>query len=155
MVKYPKPLVFARINSMRTITLSETTYSLLARRAKEKSKTPDSIADELLYKNLSPEHPHIEVISKTTGRQAMLKGTRVPVSILVGYTQVGETPQTIVENILPSLTLAQVYDALSYYDEHREEIDQEILENTEEHGRAYLREQLGEYDYLKLTGQKP
>jgi uncharacterized protein (DUF433 family) len=138
---------------MRTVTLSESTYSLLARRAKEKAKTPDSIAEELLYKNLSPEHPHIEVVSKTAGRQAMIKGTRVPVSILVGYTQIGETPEMIVENILPSLTLAQVYDALSYYHDHQEEVDQEILEHAEEHGRAYLREQLGEYDYLKLTGQ--
>jgi len=138
---------------MRTVTLSESTYTLLARTAKEKSKTPDTVADELLYKNLSPEHPYVETVQKTTGQQAVLKGTRVPVSILVGYIQMGETPETIVEHILPSLSLAQVYDALSYYHEHQEEINQEIAENTEEHGQAYLREQLGEHDYLKITGQ--
>jgi len=98
-------------------------------------------------------HPHIEIVQKTAGKQAVVKGTGVPVSILVGYTQTGETPKTIVEEILPSLTLAQVYDALSYYHEHQEEMDQEITENTEEYGRTYLREQLGEYDYLKITGQ--
>lgn len=57
------------------------------------------------------------------------------------------------ENIIPHLKLAQVYDALSYYHDHREKIEQELSENNEEYGRAYLREQLGEEDYLKVTGQ--
>jgi len=83
----------------------------------------------------------------------MIKGTRVPVSVIVGYVRLGETPESLVENILPHLTLAQVYDALSYYHDHRDEIEQEMRENTEEYGRAYLREHLDEEGYLRVTGQ--
>jgi uncharacterized protein (DUF433 family) len=92
-------------------------------------------------------------VQKIGGPQAVIRGTRIPVSILIGYLRLGETPESLVHNILPRLTLAQVYDALSYYDEHREEIDQELAENTEAHWREQLRQQLGEEDYLRITGQ--
>jgi hypothetical protein len=42
---------------------------------------------------------------------------------------------------------------LSYYYDHQAEIEQELAENTEEHGRAYLHEHLGEEGYLRVTGQ--
>ena len=137
---------------MSTVTLSETTYQWLQRRAQESAQTPDQVADELLRQQLAPKHAYIEVVEKITGSQAMIKGTRVPVSIIIGYLHIGETPESLVENILPHLTLAQVYDALSYYHDHQDEIEQEMLENTEEYGRAYLREHLGEEGYLHVTG---
>lgn len=138
---------------MSTVTLSETTYQWLQRRAQESARTPDQIAEELLRQQLAPKHAYIEVLEKVTGPQAMIKGTRVPVSIIIGYLRMGETPESLVENILPHLTLAQVYDALSYYYDHQDEIEQEMSENTEEYGRAYLREHLGEEGYLRVTGQ--
>jgi len=138
---------------MSTVTLSETTYQWLQRKAEESARTPDQIADELLRRQLVPEHAYIEVVEKITGSQAMIKGTRVPVSIIIGYLRMGETPQSLVDNILPHLTLAQVYDALSYYHDHQDEIEQEMIENTEEYGRAYLREHLGEEGYLRVIGQ--
>jgi hypothetical protein len=75
------------------------------------------------------------------------------VSIIIGYLRLGETPESLVGKIFSQLTLAQVYDALSYVHDHRDDIEQELLEKTEEHGRAYLRERLGEGDYLRVTGQ--
>ncbi len=138
---------------MSTVTLSETTYQWLQRKAEESARTPDQIADELLRRQLVPEHAYIEVVEKITGSQAMIKGTRVPVSIIIGYLRMGETPEPLVENVLPHLTLAQVYDALSYYHDHQDEIEQEMIENTEEYGRAYLREHLGEEGYLRVTGK--
>ncbi len=139
---------------MSTVELSEKTYQWLQRKAQESDQTPDQVADELLRQQLAPKHAYIEVIEKATGRQAMIKGTRVPVSIIIGYLRLGETPESLVENILPHLTLAQVYDALSYYHDHRDEIEQEISENTEAYGRAYLRQHLGEVDYLRVTGME-
>jgi hypothetical protein len=65
----------------------------------------------------------------------------------------GETPQTITQNILPHLTLAQIQDAKKYYNYHKEEIDEERRENTEEAGRKYLRESLGEDKYRAITGE--
>ena len=138
---------------MSTVTISDTTYQWLRRRAQESAKTPDQVADELLRQDLSPKHAYVEIVEKIGGPQAVIRGTRVPVSIIVGYLQIGETPESLVEKTLPHLSLAQVYDALSYYHDHRGEIEQELRENTEEHGRAYLREHLGEEGYRRVTGQ--
>ena len=46
-------------------------------------------------------------------------------------TQLGRSPQQIVEDFDGVLTLAQVYDALSYYHEHEQEIEQYIAQNRE------------------------
>ena len=138
---------------MSTVTLSQTTYQLLQRKAQDSAQTPDQIADKLLRQELTPKHAYIEIVDQIAGPQAVIKGTRIPVSIIISYLQIGETPESLVENILPHLTLAQIFDALSYYHDHRAEIEQEMIENTEEYGRAYLREHLGEEGYLRVTGQ--
>jgi len=138
---------------MSTVTLSKATYQWLQREAHESARTPDQVADELLRQQLVPKHAYVEVVEKITGSQAMIKGTRIPVSIVIGYLRMGETPESLVKNILPHLTLAQVYDTLSYYHDHQDEIEQEMSENTEEYGRAYLRKHLGEEGYLRVTGQ--
>ena len=138
---------------MSTVTLSETIFELLQRKAKRSAQTADQIADELLRRQLLPHHAYVEVVEKPSGLQAMIKGTRVSVSIIVGYLRIGETPESLVEHVLPHLTLAQVYDALSYYHAHQDEIDQELAENTEAYGRAYLRTHLGEQGYQRVTGQ--
>jgi uncharacterized protein (DUF433 family) len=140
---------------MSTVKLSPTTYQWLQRKAQESARTPDQVADSLLRQCLAPQHAYIEVVAKPTGVQAMLKGTRIPVSIIIGYVQAGETPESLVEHILPHLTLAQVYDALSYYHDHQDDIEQELHEHTEEFSRAYLREHLGEEGYRRVTGQSP
>jgi uncharacterized protein (DUF433 family) len=138
---------------MAIVTLSKTTYLWLQRRAQESARTPDQVAEELLRQQLAPRHAYIEVVEQATGSQALLKGTRIPVSIIIGYLRLGETPESLVGKILPHLTLAQVYDALGYFHDHRDDIEQELLENTEEHSRAYLRIHLGEAGYLCVTRQ--
>jgi uncharacterized protein (DUF433 family) len=138
---------------MAIVTLSKTTYQWLQRRAQETARTPDQVAEELLRQQLAPRHAYIEVVEQATGSQALLKGTRIPVSIIIGYLRLGETPESLVGKILPHLTLAQVYDALGYFHDHRDDIEQELLENTEEHSRAYLRIHLGEAGYLRVTRQ--
>ncbi len=140
---------------MNTVTLSETTYHLLERQAQNKAQTPDQLADELLRQQLLPHHAYIEVAPRYGGPRAVIKGTRITVSDIVAYLHADETPETLVESVLPHLTLAQVYDALSYYDDHRAEIDRELVNNSEERGRAYLRERLGEEGYRRITGQLP
>jgi uncharacterized protein (DUF433 family) len=138
---------------MDIVRLSKTTYQWLQRRAQGSARTPDQVAEERLCQQLAPRHAYSEVVAKTTGSQALLKGTRIPVSIIIDDMRLGETPESLVGKILPHLTLAQVYDALRYFHDHRDDIEQELLDNTEEHGRAYLREHLGEAGYLRVTGQ--
>ena len=96
--------------------------------------------------------PNIKVVRSTGGATAVIRGTRVPVHILIGLLLVGETPDFIVEEIIPHITLSQVYEAMRYYFVHRAEIDKEREENTEEAGRRMLLEKLGEKKYKEITG---
>lgn len=45
--------------------------------------------------------------------------------VLVRYHQMGQLPSDILEGY-PNINLAQFYDALSYYYDHKAEIDSEI-----------------------------
>jgi len=96
--------------------------------------------------------PNIEIVNSTGGSSAVIRGTRIHVHILIGLLLVGETPDLIVEEIIPHITLSQVYEAMRYYFVHRSEIDKEREENTEEAGRRMLLEKLGEKKYKEITG---
>lgn len=60
--------------------------------------------------------------------EPIIRGTRTPVRAIVEHWKFGDTPDTIVRK-LPHLRLAQVFDALSYYDDHRAEIEEYIAAN--------------------------
>ena len=73
-------------------------------------------------------HPHIEQKPGFRGGKPIIRGTNFPVSAVVVYVlRHGMTPEELVKTF-PHLTLAQVYDALSYYYDHREEMDPEVAE---------------------------
>lgn len=74
------------------------------------------------------EHPYIVKDKKIVGGEPIIKGTRTPVRAIVEWWKFGATPEEIKENLL-HLSLAQIFDALSYYDDHREEIETYIREN--------------------------
>jgi len=77
-------------------------------------------------------HPHIIRDRNICGGSPVIAGTRFPVRSVVFYSiKIGLTPEEIVEKF-PHLSLAQVYDALAYYYDNRSEVEQDILENTEE-----------------------
>ncbi len=96
--------------------------------------------------------PNVEVVEFTAGKSAVIRGTRIPVHILIGYLQIGETPETIAKEIVPYITLSQVYEAIRYYFAHQAEIDKERRENTEEAGRRMLLKKLGKKKYKEITG---
>ena len=73
--------------------------------------------------------------------------------MIVGYSQAGYTPHEMAETILPQLTLAQIYDALSYYEDHRAEVDQSLQANTPEAWRNALHQRLGNEAAGKLLGR--
>ena len=74
-------------------------------------------------------HAHIVRIEGVHGGRPTIRGTGVSVQTIIEQTQLGLSPQKIVEDFEGVLTLAQVYDALSYYHEHKQEIKQYIAEN--------------------------
>jgi len=77
-------------------------------------------------------HPYITSRRDYCGGHPVIKGTKFPVRSVVNYIlRQGFSPEELVREF-PHLTLAQVYDALSYYYDHQEEIERELQENTEE-----------------------
>lgn len=138
---------------MNEIRLSEQTYHQLKERAAVKQTTPDLIAESIIKEQLATQHSYIEVVERYGGPAAVIAGTRISVADIVGYLRIGETPESIVSDVLTSLTLAQVYAALSYYHDHQEAIDAILSLNNEEVARVYLRESLGEEGYRRITGQ--
>ncbi len=137
-----------------TITVSERLYQVLQREAARRQRTPDTLAEEMLAQELLPQHPHIELLAGRGGPRAVIRGTRVGVEVIVGYTQAGYTPEALVANILPHLTPAQVYDALSYAYDHPE-----LLAARDEHSVAAWQERLQQRltpeAYARLTGAIP
>jgi uncharacterized protein (DUF433 family) len=74
------------------------------------------------------EHPHIVKVADICGGAATVRGTRVPVWVLAGYARQGRAPEEL-QQLYPHLTLAQIYDALSYWHDHAEEIEAELRRN--------------------------
>lgn len=60
--------------------------------------------------------------------EPIIKGTRTPVRAIVETWRQGVLAEEI-PALLPHLTLAQVFDALSYYSEHQAEINEYIERN--------------------------
>ena len=60
--------------------------------------------------------------------EPIITGTRTPVRAVVEFWKFGDAPEEIVRK-LPHLRLAQVFDALGYYDDHRAEIERAIALN--------------------------
>src|SRR5206468_1316850 len=74
------------------------------------------------------EHPYIVRTPGTCGGRARIDGTRIAVWLLVGaILRDGSSPEEFVADY-PHLNLAQVHDALSFYYDHRSEIDRDLRE---------------------------
>ncbi len=70
------------------------------------------------------QYGHIVRSSGVLGGEARIAHQRIRVrDIVVARDLGGLSPEEIAANVYPSLSLAQVYAALAYYEDHREEID--------------------------------
>jgi len=76
------------------------------------------------------KHPYVMKVKEVCGGRATIEGTRIPVWIIIGWLERGYTPELIQKDIYPHLTLAQIYDAISYYYDNKEEVDQDLKENN-------------------------
>ena len=74
------------------------------------------------------DHPYVTSTDTILGGEPAIKGTRTPVRAVVEHWRFGDAPEEIVRK-LPHLRLAQIFDALSYYDDHRAEIERHIALN--------------------------
>lgn len=71
-------------------------------------------------------HPYITRKAGICGGNPIIRGTRMRViDIAIEYDRLGYSPDHIVD-LHPYLSLEQVHDALSYYYENRDALDQEM-----------------------------
>jgi uncharacterized protein (DUF433 family) len=83
------------------------------------------------------EHPHIVRSPGVVGGTPTIAGTRISVAFVVGQIRAGDTPQDILASY-PHLTPAALYDAISFYYDHQDEIDRFIDEQTlDAHAERY------------------
>ena len=73
-------------------------------------------------------HRYIVTDSEILNGEPIIANTRTPVRAIVEMWRNGTVPEEIPRG-LPHLTLAQVFDALSYYSDHMEQINKYIQLN--------------------------
>ena len=77
------------------------------------------------------DHFHIEVKKGVCGGNPIIRGTRTSVANIAGYYLMGLSPEEI-QRELPHLGLAQIFDALAFYLDHKKAIDRELEKNRED-----------------------
>ena len=68
------------------------------------------------------------ITRKEKSGEPVIKGTRTSVRVIVQNWRLGMAPEEIVRG-LPHLTLAQVFEAMSYYYDNQAEVDDFIEQN--------------------------
>jgi len=104
---------------------------------------------------LKTEHPYIVKNPEICGGKAVISGTRISVCLIAGMVKGGSSAEDILMGY-PHLTFAQIHDAISYYFDHRAEIEQEIQESSL---RAIMRKNnmrliVGEFGVDRLVTEK-
>lgn len=77
---------------------------------------------------ISTEHHYVVKDETILNGEPIVRGTRTPVRAIVEMWRLGIAPEEIPAQ-LPHVTLAQVFDALSYYEDHQVEIQAYIERN--------------------------
>ncbi len=79
---------------------------------------------------LKVKHPYVTTKRGVCGGKPIIVGTRIPVWGIAGWYKKGSSAEQIQRDVYPSLGLAEIYAALSYYHDHKEAIEQQIEENS-------------------------
>lgn len=75
------------------------------------------------------EHPYIVKNPEICGGAPTILGTRISVRLIASRVKCGDASEDILRDY-PHLTLAQIHDAISYYFDHKEELEKELQEGT-------------------------
>lgn len=77
---------------------------------------------------IAVQYRYITTDEEILSGEPIIKGTRTSVRAIVENWRLGNTPEEIVRG-LPHLTLAQVFEAMSYYYDNKAEVDDYIERN--------------------------
>jgi uncharacterized protein (DUF433 family) len=100
------------------------------------------------------EHPHIVMTPGICGGRPRIDGTRLSVEFVVKQIATGDTPIDVAESYPEGyVSAAAVYDALSYYYDHKDEIDGAIEEHSLE--KAIERDEIEIAEGGRVIFKKP
>ena len=86
---------------------------------------------------MAPKVGYVVETPGICGGAPRIEGSRIRVSQIVLMTEQGISADEIASSF-PHLTLAQIYAALSFYHDHRSQIDREIRDANDEHRRRTI-----------------
>jgi len=78
------------------------------------------------------DHPHIVKVKGVCGGEPIILGTRIMVRTIIWQYEFEGSVEEIISSF-PHLSSAQVHDALSYFHDHREEMDLILKQATYEY----------------------
>jgi uncharacterized protein (DUF433 family) len=113
--------------AMMSAITNEQLYTEIASIKQELKQIRETVAQ---YQVVQTTHPYIVKIEGVRGGEPITRNGYVSVRTIVEQTRLGTTPEELVKG-LPPLSLAEIYDALSYYYDHQEEIE-EIIQGHRE-----------------------
>ncbi len=108
------------------MTIQELTPQLLKLTPTEKAQVIKILSD-----SLANSWQGIEKTTGVCGRRACIKGTRIPVWVLVNAKNIGYSEADLLENY-PSLSAQDLTNAWDYAEQFADEIEFDIKENEEE-----------------------
>lgn len=94
---------------------------------------------------------YIEQQQTISGTEAYIRRTRVAVRHVAEFLIAGHTIEEIIQEGLPHLPPAAIYEAIAYYYDHTKEIDGEIVANDREVVLAEMRKELTPDQFARLT----
>ena len=92
-----------------------------------------TIGETRMPNTVKTEHPHIVRLEGVCGGEPVIDGLRIAVRHVVTLHQRGESIVEVAEAL--GITAAQVFHALSYFFDHREEILADIAQEERAHER--------------------
>ncbi|MBI4631191.1 MAG: DUF433 domain-containing protein [Chloroflexi bacterium] len=141
-----EPEEHARHDSRYTITLGPQTYKRLAERAAQENRTLEQVVTFLIEAQPT-EHPHIirregfrggkPILRDASiavwlivfrGGKPILRDASIAVWLIVALWKAGDSLEEI-HAAYSHVSLATLYDAISYYFDHQAEIEQQIEDN--------------------------
>jgi uncharacterized protein (DUF433 family) len=123
-----------------SMRLGETTMSKLAAHARRRGETKTRTGERLIEEGLRMEdHPGIVFRDGPSGRRAALAGGPDVWEVIETLQNTGEKGESAIAATAEwgSLSLAQVREAVRYYGDYRDEVDERIRLNREEADRQY------------------
>jgi uncharacterized protein (DUF433 family) len=113
-----------------TLQIPAGLYARLQSLAAKERTDPAQVVERLVDAAQSPPDKAIIRDPQLRGGRPIIAGTGVTVRTIVGHYKLGLTPEETADEM--SLDLASVYAALAYYHLHRDEIEADILADSEE-----------------------